>query len=248
MSRKTPIAQRVLADIQEDIVNGVIKDGEVITERLLEQRYNASRTPIKEALKFLEKEGWVEITPRQETRVTSFGISEIQETLPIRMALEGIAVKLCIQNMNAEIRTNFEQLLRDLEKLDEKIEKQTLDCLDIYNELDNRFHLMIYHYSNNRILRNFSNSLRSLFKRIYRNIPLPFERIQDGAHELQQIIRNMLGNEILLAETNITKHIINSIDQKIAALKDSHTPTFETASEENGEKKGEVPDRIWINT
>ena len=135
--RKPSLAQCVLTRIQEDITRGNIKDGEIITERILEQRYGVSRTPIKEALKLLEAEGWVEITPRQETRVIPFGIAEIQETLSIRIAMEGIAIKLCMQHMNDDLRLEFGQLLRELEDLGEKIDAAAPDTLDVYNGLDN---------------------------------------------------------------------------------------------------------------
>ena len=223
--RKPSLAQCVLTRIQEDITRGNIKDGEIITERILEQRYGVSRTPIKEALKLLEAEGWVEITPRQETRVIPFGIAEIQETLSIRIAMEGIAIKLCMQHMNDDLRLEFGQLLRELEDLGEKIDVAAPDTLDVYNGLDNRFHSMLYRYSENRTLRGFHNSLRSLFRRTYYNIPLDIQRIRNGSDELIMVIRCMLDNDVLLAEVQITKHIINSIDQKINFLKIGLKPT-----------------------
>ena len=219
MSGKASAAQRVLASIKEDIFKGVIKDGEIITERSLESRYGVSRTPIKEALKLLEVEGWVEITPRQETRVIPFGIAELEETVPIRIAIEGLAIKLCIQNLDAVSRAEFEHLLADLERLSEKIKVEDADTLAVYNVLDNRFHTMIFKYSNNRMLSIANYSRRSLAERTYRKIPLGMRRIRDGSDELKQIIRCILGGNSLYADIHLTNHIINSIDQKVKALK-----------------------------
>ncbi|MEA4848247.1 MAG: GntR family transcriptional regulator [Clostridiaceae bacterium] len=218
MNKRLTIAQQVFINIQEDIIKGNIKDGEIITERSLEQRYQVSRTPIKEALKLLESEGWVEITPRYETRVTCFGTAEISETLPIRIAMEGLAVKLCIQNMNEAKKNDFIDLLTKLDGLRCKIEESDPDCLAAYNKLDNKFHTMICRYSDNRILINFNTKLSSMFKRIYRNIMLDSMRIKTGSEEVMAIIRYILENDAMMAEAAMTLHIINSINQKLYAL------------------------------
>ncbi len=218
MSKQNSIAQRVLTSIKEDIIGGVIKDGEIITERALEQRYSVSRTPIKEALKVLEVEGWVEITPRQETRIIPFGITELQETLAIRIAMEGIATKLCIQNMTEEIHAEFSQMLHGLEQLGQKIKTRDADTLDVYNTLDKQFHDMIYRHSGNRMLRAFHNRRHSLAVRTYRNIPLDMLRIRNGSDELIQIIQYILCKNTLMAEAHTAKHIINSLDNKIRTL------------------------------
>lgn len=217
MSNKASIAQRVLARIKEDISSGAIKDGEIITERSLEGRYNVSRTPIKEALKLLEVEGWVEITPRQETRVVPFGIAEIQETLPIRVAIEGVAIKLCIQNLNPKNRVEFTRLLSELEHLSKKIEAGDDDVLALYNTLDNQFHTMIFKYSKNRMLRIVNYSMRSLAERTYRGIPLDMDRIKAGSDELKLIIQCILSGNSVYADFHITSHIINSVDKKVEA-------------------------------
>lgn len=218
MAVKKTVAQDVLLRIQEDIIRGEIREGETITERWLEQKYGVSRTPIKEALKQLDMEGWVEITPRHETRVTHFGIDELREALPIRMSLESIAIRLCIQRMTEAKRCDFEQLLRDFDVLHAHSREQGDHLLAHYNELDNRFHNMIYLHSDSKMLIDFNTRLRSMLKRTYRRIPLDQSRIFTGMDEIIHILRAILCGDLITAETNITKHVINSIDQKIKAL------------------------------
>lgn len=221
MNKRLTIAQQVFINIQEDIIKGNIKDGEIITERSLEQRYQVSRTPIKEALKLLENEGWVEITPRHETRVTDFGTAEISETLPIRIAMEGLAVKLCIQNMNEAKKKDFIDLYTNLNRLHCKLEKSEPDCLETYNKLDSKFHTMICRYSDNKMLINFNTKLSSMFKRIYSNIMLDSIRIKKGSEEVMAITQNILENNAMMAEAIMTLHIINSINQKLQVMEEN---------------------------
>ncbi len=218
MDRKHSAAQDVLTRIQEDIINGQIKEGDAITERWLEQRYNVSRTPIKEALKQLSLEGWVEITPRHETRVTSFTIDELREALPIRVSLESIATRLCIQRMTEDKRSNFDHLLRDFLSLQSRLLRHEENLLSLYNDLDNAFHNMVYSYSESKMLSDFNMRLRSMLKRTYRRIPLDQMRISTGMDEIIHILRAILCGDIIMAEANITKHVINSIHHKIEMM------------------------------
>jgi DNA-binding GntR family transcriptional regulator len=218
VANKYSAAQDVLLRIQEDIIGGKIQEGETITERWLEQRYGVSRTPIKEALKQLNLEGWVEITPRHETRVTRFSIDELREALPIRISLENIAIRLCIQRMNDKKRKDFEQLLKEFEMLQDKLLSHEQIPLSLYNDLDNNFHNMIYSYSESKMLSDFNMRLRSMLKRTYRRIPLDEMRISTGMDEIIHILRAILNGDIITAEANITKHVINSIDQKIKMM------------------------------
>jgi DNA-binding GntR family transcriptional regulator len=223
MDKKKTVAQKIFLQIQEEIINGELEDGAIITERGLEQRYHVSRTPIKEALKLLEAEGWIEITPRQETRVLPLDVKEILDILPIRIAMEDMAACLCIQNMNEEMKENFSRLLKDLREMKSKLTASE-DCLFYYNSLDDKFHNMIYDYSRNKMLINFWHSLRSLVTRIYKNIKLDSQRIEDGSEEVCRVIEYILCGNVPLAEAYATKHIINSVDQKLKVLQAENAP------------------------
>ena len=216
MTKASSVAQDVLIRIQEDIISGEISEGATITERMLEQKYGVSRTPIKEALKQLSSEGWVEITPRYITRVTRFGIEELKEALPIRMSLESIAVRFCIQRLTEEKKIDFQSLLDEFEELNRQYKNDSF--LNLYNQLDNKFHNMIYCHSESKMLMDFNTRLRSMLKRTYRRIPLDENRIYTGMDEIIHVLRAILTGDIITAEANITKHVINSIDQKIKVL------------------------------
>lgn len=219
MEIQRTMAQQIFLRIQEDIMDGTIKDGQIISERSLEQRFKVSRTPIKEALKLLESEGWVEITPRYKTRVTSFGVEDMSEILPVRIAMEGLAIKLCIQTFNKPKEKDFSDLLIQLESLYSSISKNDSSLIDAYNNLDSKFHKMICVHSNNKFILDFNTKMGSLFKRVYRNIPLNLERVKAGSSELIAIINYILKNNVILADISMSEHIINSTNQKLQFLK-----------------------------
>lgn len=215
---KDSVSAKVLEMIQNDIAKGHIKDGEIITERALVERYAVSRTPIKEALKALEREGWVEITPRQETRVTHFGINEIMEMLPIRISIESLAIKLCIQNMNDQLMEVCARLHGDLLRLGDLLSQRgrfaDTEFANTYNALDSRMHNLLFDYCNSKMLQVFFTHLQSLLKRTYQRIPLEYERVCAGTGELTRVVRCMMDRQFVLAETHMANHIVNSTEQK----------------------------------
>jgi len=221
---KGKIATKGMSDyisekIKNDIIEGTIKSGEIITERSLEQRYGVSRTPIRGALKFLEREGWIDVTPRQETRVTSFGAAEYKEALLIRQHTELLALKFSMQNMSSE--EDIKQLKKMIEDLDvvlQSVESDTELSLQIYNDVDRRFHAALYNMSKCSMLCRVHLCLQALFLRTYRLVPLDKFRIISGTSEIKRIIQSILNPDLITAEMVLSEHLINSTHHKLLFL------------------------------
>lgn len=98
------LVTRIACEIGAEIVEGVRAAGEDLNSVTLARRYGASRTPVREALMLLEKEGLVEIPPRRRPRVAPFDIGQIRETYRVRAALyEHMAGDLVNRATDAEI-------------------------------------------------------------------------------------------------------------------------------------------------
>lgn len=92
----------VHATLQRDIVDGVFSPGEPLVELALAERYNVSRTPIREALRKLEADGLVEQFARGY-RVSQHSPQDILDLYDVRIALEQVAARSA-----AERRTPFD--------------------------------------------------------------------------------------------------------------------------------------------
>ena len=90
--------------VRRQIVEGVLEPGEKISEKDLCAAYAVSRTPLREALKVLAREGLVVLTPHRGAHVSRLTISDIEEAFPVIGALEGLAGELaCAQATDQEI-------------------------------------------------------------------------------------------------------------------------------------------------
>src|SRR5712692_8555677 len=86
------LAEQTYRLLQEDIVQGRMRPGERIREKVLSQRLGISRTPIREALLKLEMAGVVVCKSRRSYNVRVLTLTEVRETFEMLGILEGWVV------------------------------------------------------------------------------------------------------------------------------------------------------------
>jgi DNA-binding GntR family transcriptional regulator len=84
---------RVYETLKQRIINHALAPGEPINEAILSKELKISKTPIREALQQLEKEGFIENIPGRGNFVSRISIQDVRETFEIREILEGEAIK-----------------------------------------------------------------------------------------------------------------------------------------------------------
>lgn len=106
--------EHVYEQIVELLIRGDLKPGDVIVERKMAERLDASRTPIREALNRLEAERLVFKQPSRGVTVSPFSTEAFVEILNVRQLLEGEAARLAAGRIPAakitEIRTAQDRL------------------------------------------------------------------------------------------------------------------------------------------
>ena len=97
--RPVSIREKVHSVIRDDILNGRIPPGERIIENRVAQDIKTSRTPVREALHSLEREGLIEAIPRVGYRVKELRWEEVEEICEIRIINETLAVSWAIDRI-----------------------------------------------------------------------------------------------------------------------------------------------------
>ncbi len=102
MNRETAIPRRSLHDelverLRRRIVEGELAPGEKISEKALCAAYDVSRTPLREALKVLAREGLVVLTPHRGAHVSMLTVADLEEAFPVIGALEALAGELACE-------------------------------------------------------------------------------------------------------------------------------------------------------
>jgi DNA-binding GntR family transcriptional regulator len=102
--------------IKQDIVSGQLQPGEPLSEEDLAQRLQASRTPVREALRRLNHEGLVRIVPNKGAFVRVLTVRDIREIYEVREALESFAAGQAATRMSLEQISAISQLAEGLKR------------------------------------------------------------------------------------------------------------------------------------
>lgn len=149
---------RAFATLENDIINGVYKEGDTLNELKLSQTLGVSRTPIREALMQLQLEGLVEITQNKGAVVVGISAQDIEDIYAIRIHLEGFASELAAEKMTDEQIDELEKIV-DLQEF--YAGKEDTEQI---RKLDADFHNSIYDATGNRslcaILTSFHNQIQ----------------------------------------------------------------------------------------
>jgi DNA-binding GntR family transcriptional regulator len=124
--RHDVIAERVIVEIGAAIVEGRLRPGDDLNSVELARMFGSSRTPVREALLALEREGLVEVPPRRRPRVAELRIEHVREIYEVRMNLYGLVSRLVVE------RAGDEDLRRLRALHDELAEPAAAGALDRY--------------------------------------------------------------------------------------------------------------------
>lgn len=105
------LSTQVKNHIQNAIMKGDLKPGEMIVESLVAEKLGISRAPVREALRMLEAKGLVNIIPRKGVFVSELSVKELKEIYEIRLNLELLALKSAYQNEPEIMFSEMEQSL-----------------------------------------------------------------------------------------------------------------------------------------
>src|SRR6266487_2695261 len=93
------LREKILETIRDAIIAGSLKPGEKVAEPELAERFGISRTPIREAFRQLESEGYLTVIPRKGAVVVSFSEKDVEEFYAIKSILEGYAARRACENL-----------------------------------------------------------------------------------------------------------------------------------------------------
>ncbi len=128
--------------------------GQRVYENELSDMLGVSRTPIREAFKRLEEEGYVENRKRKGTYITRLRMNKLSEIFYARMGIEMVAAKLAL------IRMTPGQFSR-LEKMQKKIIEMEIEHgRELIMQYDNDFHNIIFEAAGNQYLIEMNELLR----------------------------------------------------------------------------------------
>lgn len=200
------LGQSVFENLKRAIVNGDLTPDSRVVESRVADAFGISRTPVREAIHKLEREGLVRQGPKGGFFVAGFTPEDMEETFGIRSVLESYAARLAaIRHVEGELRPLEEKL----EAYQESLERGDLGVLPAINT---EFHDLLYGLSRSRKLIKMINGLREHIYR-FRLVILKIEemaRLSNEDHRL--MLRAIRERDADGVERLVKDHILRGRD------------------------------------
>lgn len=175
MERQRSMADQAYEAIKRDIIQCTLRPGAVIVDAWLAEKYDMSKTPIRQAINLLERESLVTVVPRRGTFVKTVDFTEAQDTYRLRALLEPEAAVLASRRATAEE-------LDDLQRLSDATVSAGSDNT-ARNEANRIFHVRIAELARVPVLLRTVTALNEEIERflnLRRELGKPYTAVNHG--------------------------------------------------------------------
>ncbi len=197
----------VYENLKKRIINHILKPGDPLNESILSQELKTSKTPVREALQQLEKEGLVENIPGRGSFVSKISFQDIREIFEIREFLECEAIKRAVTKVDpAKVRFLREKFISS--------ESENGKATVSHFRSGDQIHTFIFEtLGNNRLTEIYKRLQDHIVRnRIYffgQSHPL---RTEESFKEHLEILDAMEARDPVRAEQAVRNHLRNSLE------------------------------------
>lgn len=196
------LAETVYRALREDIMCNRLQPGAALDEKAIAERFQTSRTPVREAILALEKEALLKIYPRNGTYVSDIDVLRVGKAVQVKARLEGLAAELAFPNITEKDLATLQELLEIPVGLSgEELSKE-------FVRRDTTFHTLIRTKSNNDVLRESIERIEYDTLR-YWYYAFPTHPWFIGAVEnLEHVVAAYQDHDIRRAREEMEKHVM----------------------------------------
>ena len=173
-----------------------------LDERQLAQDFGVSRTPVREAMAQLEREGFVRSVPRRGIYVVRKTRTEVIEMITAWAALESMAARLITEHASNEDIVSLRQMFATFE------DGAVRAHLDEYSEANIEFHQSIIRMSGNSVLISLAENLFTHMRMIRRKTIVEKDRADRSIRDHMNIIEALEARDTARAEELVRNHAL----------------------------------------
>lgn len=204
LQKNVPLYQQAYEVIKKNILTGKIKPGTRLSENVLAEQLQISRTPLREAISQLKNDGLV-IVDNGITKVKELNKKDYEGLYDCRIILEKRAVELVTFQIADEGIKKLERLLDEAEHSFRKG-----DYMETLMK-NNEFHNILTNVQSNRWLVQFLNQIRSLLLLYRANSLLVSDHNVDIFQEHQMILEAIKKRDANAAVEWTESHLLNDL-------------------------------------
>lgn len=205
LGRRT-LHSEVVARLREMILEGELEPGKKIVEQDLCDRFEISRTPLREALKVLAAEGMVELLPRRGARVAMIDETELEELFPIIASLEALAGELACRRID-------DAGVDAVRKLHERMVAAYAQGRHLaYSKLNRQIHQAIFTAAGNGALTTLYQTIEYRIRSIRHTARQTAEDWRAAVDDHERILHALQARDGALLAATLKAHIANTAE------------------------------------
>jgi DNA-binding GntR family transcriptional regulator len=201
---RTLLSEQIRKALTDEITSGALPAGTALDEQQLADRFGASRTPVREALRQLSTSGLVEIRPRRGVVVTRLSPERIMDMFEAVAEIEALCVRL------ATYRSTPLELSRLFDAYEASKAMVESEDVDAYDSLNREFHQQLYAATHNSFLAELAMSLRERLDAYRRTQLRQAGRIDASLDEHSDILEAMAEGDGELAGRRMRAHLLSA--------------------------------------
>jgi DNA-binding GntR family transcriptional regulator len=202
LQARKPLGEHVFDSLKQAIIRGNMSPGEWLVESHIAETLGISRTPVREAIHKLEREGLIQRQPRGGFTVLGLNRDDIEETFGIRAVLEGYAARLAAIKHSKE---ELEALESKIEEFGKCLDRNQLNKLALINT---EFHDMLYAMSKSPKLIHLINSLKDQIFRFRQMILKEAKMAKVSNEDHKQMLKFIRRRDANGVELLVRDHIL----------------------------------------
>jgi DNA-binding GntR family transcriptional regulator len=199
------LADRAYLRLREEIIRVELPPGTLLREDELMRRIGVGRTPVREAVQRLQRDGFVTVLPRRGTLVSEINITDLAAIYEVRKHLESWASRLAAERADDDDRREARRLVDALEAITAE------DGYEGLLALDRQIHRFVYRCAKNPFLAGTLDQYHNLSLRILhvamKRYPTLTPRLDDVVHEQRTVLEAVCRGDADTAERVAVAHL-----------------------------------------
>ncbi|WP_310829574.1 GntR family transcriptional regulator [Paenibacillus pedocola] len=201
------IKEQIMKTLKHEILTLTLKPGTILSETVLSERFQISRTPLRDVLKQLSLESYIDIYPKKGNLVSFIDLESVEQIIYLRSVLEKEIMKYLSSHL----------VLKGVHELKEILDRQKAaiheeDATEHFLNLDDSFHAALFRLAGREFLWNLIQQSNVHYVRYRRLHMLRQEKLEEIWTEHQRILEYMTSQETDKLDALIHHHLREDIN------------------------------------
>tara|TARA_R110001632_G_scaffold76766_2_gene174061 strand:+ start:1182 stop:1871 length:690 start_codon:yes stop_codon:yes gene_type:complete len=205
--------ERIAAQLSSEIIAGDLLPGTKLDEQGLTERFDVSRTPVREALHSLVAQSLAQRIPYRGVVVSAISRERVEQMFEAMGEIEALCGRFAAERMTMSERGDLAVLHDDMNTLALQLD------IDGYRAANTQFHQCIFNASHNEDMIELAATLRQKLAP-FRSSQLGIaERLQQSSQEHDVIVAALLDRNGDAASRALRRHMVSAAKQVLSTMK-----------------------------